>query len=45
MPVYVAESAENSMVANMKVNIVGANKQPCLTPLETGKGSDKSVPL
>ena len=36
----VAQSAEKSMVANMRLKSVGASTQPCLTPLETGKGSD-----
>ena len=38
MPVSVVESEENSVVANVRVKRAGTRTQPCLMPLETGKG-------
>ena len=43
IPASVLESAENSMVANIRLNRVGAKSHPCFTPLDTGKGSDTAV--
>ena len=43
MPVSVAEREENSVIANMRVKRVGTSTQPCLMPLETGKGSDTNL--
>lgn len=43
MPVSVVESKENSVVANVRVKRAGTRTQPCLMPLETGKGSDTNL--
>ena len=43
MPVSVAESEENSVVASVRVKRAGASTQPCLMPLDTGKGSDTNL--
>lgn len=40
IPATVLKSESNSMVTNMKLKSVRAMTHPCLTPLETGKGSD-----
>ena len=43
MPVSVAESDENSVVASVRVKRAGASTQPCLMPLDKGKGSDTNL--
>ena len=37
------EPEENSVVANVRVKRAGTRTQPCLMPLETGKGSDTNL--
>ena len=39
-PESAAGSAENSVVANMRLKNFGVSTQPCMVPLETRKGSE-----